>query len=419
MTLVFMPIAALFAIQLADGLAGPLPRWLPTAGTVFLLAQPVFSLRLVADLRALPRWMLPLAVGGFAIAATLLIVSTGQPSLPLILVAVAVFVVTEAVAAGYLALEAAQRRGSARSRLTIAALATAGLALAILVAGAAAATDVPATVSGILIRVIALLAAIGYGIAFLPPRWLSRAFQASEAFAYHERILASPPSAEPGDLWTELARATHQLTGASVVILALDGPELRVVGMDGVVIPEATTYPAGALAAAGDGTGGDAVTRDLVARTGLPFSEAVPVVRDRTTVGLVYLLRRRASLVGTDDATLVALLAARSANLVQRRQVLAEQERLSGQLRLTVDALQAASAAKSDFLASMSHELRTPLNAIVGFSELMVADAGDADPLTVPREWVDHIRNGGRHLVALINDVLDLSKVEAGRLEIT
>ena len=110
--------------------------------------------------------------------------------------------------------------------------------------------------------------------------------------------------------------------------------------------------------------------------------------------------------------------AIRSAHLVQRREVLAEQEALSVRLAQTVAALEAAGAAKSDFLASMSHELRTPLNAIIGFSSLMAAQAEVDGSLTVPREWVEHIRSGGEHLLSLINDVLDLAKVEAGRLEL-
>jgi CheY-like chemotaxis protein/anti-sigma regulatory factor (Ser/Thr protein kinase) len=66
----------------------------------------------------------------------------------------------------------------------------------------------------------------------------------------------------------------------------------------------------------------------------------------------------------------------------------------------------------------MSHELRTPLSAILGFSELMRAEPQQGDARVVPAEWVEHIHRGGQHLLALINDVLDLAKVEAGRLEL-
>ena len=76
-----------------------------------------------------------------------------------------------------------------------------------------------------------------------------------------------------------------------------------------------------------------------------------------------------------------------------------------------------ATVAKSRFLANMSHELRTPLNAIIGLTEMLSEDAEDQG-LDDFREPLDRILRAGRHLLALINDVLDLSKIEAGRLEL-
>jgi len=80
--------------------------------------------------------------------------------------------------------------------------------------------------------------------------------------------------------------------------------------------------------------------------------------------------------------------------------------------------LQQASRLKSEFLTNMSHELRTPLNGIIGFSELLVD--GKAGPVNDrQREFLDDILNSGRHLLQLINDVLDLSKVEAGHMQLS
>jgi signal transduction histidine kinase/DNA-binding response OmpR family regulator/HAMP domain-containing protein len=95
-----------------------------------------------------------------------------------------------------------------------------------------------------------------------------------------------------------------------------------------------------------------------------------------------------------------------------------EQKRVEAALVRTRDAAEAASRAKSAFLANMSHELRTPLNAIIGYSELLEESAGDNghdDYVTDLRK----VQSAGRHLLALINDVLDLSKIEAGRMEIS
>jgi signal transduction histidine kinase len=87
-------------------------------------------------------------------------------------------------------------------------------------------------------------------------------------------------------------------------------------------------------------------------------------------------------------------------------------------LRRAKEAAEAASRAKTEFLATMSHELRTPLNAIIGFSELMIR--GVLGPIVNPqyREYLDDIHQSGTHLLSIINDILDFSKAEACKLEL-
>ena len=95
----------------------------------------------------------------------------------------------------------------------------------------------------------------------------------------------------------------------------------------------------------------------------------------------------------------------------------AELERVHRDLQVARDRAERESRFKSRFLAGMSHELRTPLNAIIGFSELLEDDA--FGPLeTTQKEYVGHVLHAGRHLLSLINDILDLSKIEAGRMEL-
>ncbi|MPY70809.1 MAG: PAS domain-containing protein [Alphaproteobacteria bacterium] len=82
------------------------------------------------------------------------------------------------------------------------------------------------------------------------------------------------------------------------------------------------------------------------------------------------------------------------------------------------EAAEAASRSKSDFLANMSHELRTPLNAVIGFSEIIKDALLGEDRLNDYREYARDIHESGKHLLELINDILDMSKIEAGKLEL-
>jgi signal transduction histidine kinase len=91
-----------------------------------------------------------------------------------------------------------------------------------------------------------------------------------------------------------------------------------------------------------------------------------------------------------------------------------ERKRIEHQLIEEKERAELASRAKSQFLATMSHELRTPLNAIIGFSELLGSDLSIAERNRV--EYAKDIRDSGSHLLRIINDILDLSKIEAGKL---
>jgi signal transduction histidine kinase len=101
---------------------------------------------------------------------------------------------------------------------------------------------------------------------------------------------------------------------------------------------------------------------------------------------------------------------------LQRNSVLLEER--THQLELARDAAEAANSSKSQFLANMSHELRTPLNAIIGYSDLLIEEAEELDAQDLVPD-LEKIRSSGKHLLGLINDVLDLSKIEAGKMEMS
>jgi len=103
--------------------------------------------------------------------------------------------------------------------------------------------------------------------------------------------------------------------------------------------------------------------------------------------------------------------------ILKLRSEVRERKRIEEELRQSKEKTEAASHAKSQFLASMSHELRTPLNHIIGFTELLL-DKHCGEVNKIQEEYLQDVLKSGRHLLSLVNDVLDLAKVESGKMEL-
>ena len=442
LTLVFSGFAAIFALQLVAAVTGPLPPVFGIVSIVLLFAQPFFALRLAGHVRSLPAWLVPAA--GIAYLATIVpvlaigILAPTSPVIgPLVLLIVGVFVITDMVAAGYFALEAQRRVGSARIRLALAALGTAALAVAILAAAAGSVTraggssESGANATGIATEVIALLSALAVVVAFLPPAPLRRVWQATTAYRYSQEMLSAPPSDDEASLWLRLARATSEIAGSDAAIVfvagpagmtraeAIAGPRAEAVGP----IDEMSFRDLNDMAQEGRiqriEPGRAPAIDQAATRLQSRYKTVVALPGEGERGAVLVNLSAHASLFGADDASLLVSLGRVTSLLIERRAVLTEQQRLTDRLMSTVGALESANQAKSDFLASMSHELRTPLNAIIGFSDLMRGEPRQEESVLVPAEWIEHIHRSGHHLLGLINDVLDLSKVEAGRMDLS
>ncbi|MFC1941674.1 ATP-binding protein [Chloroflexota bacterium] len=123
--------------------------------------------------------------------------------------------------------------------------------------------------------------------------------------------------------------------------------------------------------------------------------------------------------VNPDELKTTISNALRQQRLLQENKRLVESLQHSNKLLFKAnDELRKATQAKSEFMANMSHELRTPLNAVIGFSELML-DEVPGKINEEQRQSLDDILSGGKHLLDLINDILDLSKIEAGKMELS
>jgi two-component system, NtrC family, sensor kinase len=204
------------------------------------------------------------------------------------------------------------------------------------------------------------------------------------------------------------ARATHRITPEHLAALRVAPIRLDegAVGRAGVIrhpvqvadIADETQFVAGQV-------------RGLLIREGLRSLLAVPLFREQRVLGGLVILRRELGAFSPETIATLQTFAAQSALAIQNARLFREIEDKSRQLEL-------ASHHKSQFLASMSHELRTPLNAIIGLTEMMTEHAprfGTEKAL----EPLNRVLKAGRHLLSLINEILDLSKIEAGKLELT
>jgi GAF domain-containing protein len=200
-------------------------------------------------------------------------------------------------------------------------------------------------------------------------------------------------------------RATEQLE-AEIVETMLATPVRKGEGATGqlaemqepIQVPDILAAPA------------ESRVRGALVRAGYRALLAVPLVRDDHLLGGLTVIRKATGAFAAEVIELLTTFATQSALAIQNARLFREIEEKSRQLEV-------ASQHKSEFLANMSHELRTPLNAIIGFSEVLT-DRMFGELNEKQNEYLKDIYASGTHLLSLINDILDLSKIEAGRMEL-
>jgi signal transduction histidine kinase len=203
-----------------------------------------------------------------------------------------------------------------------------------------------------------------------------------------------------------LLRATDHMEDELITALRAHPPKLG----DGVVGRAASSREPIQIPDISEEHGYPLRMREILARFGFRASLAIPLLREDRIIGGLVVRRKSTGEFRPEVIELLKTFATQSALAIQNARLFREIEDKGRQI-------EAANRHKSEFLANMSHELRTPLNAIIGFSEVLL------DPsLKVTEEeqsqFLTDVLSSGKHLLNLINEILDLSKIEAGRMEL-
>ena len=238
--------------------------------------------------------------------------------------------------------------------------------------------------------------------SFAPPVWLRRQWRASEEVelrVFMESLLVSDDRDALAQRALEIGM---RLVGAaSGVLYDGSGKVVTVLGMRGTQVAELETR----LKTMQPGV------NKVTLEGGETSVLAVPVAGLATSGTFVVLAGPFTPEFGSDEISRVQQLMSAFVTALDRRHLIVQLESANA-------ALQEANKHKSVFLANMSHELRTPLNAIIGFSELLTDAKEDQFDAATRMRFLSQIQTSGKHLLGLINDILDLSKVEAGQMEL-
>jgi signal transduction histidine kinase/CheY-like chemotaxis protein len=394
--------------------------------TILILVVPYALLRLVDDIDDVPAWQMWISLLLLIVLVPIFAFSGSEPPPWLILLLTLYLVVGTAYAAWAFSRRAIATRGITRRRMAAVAWGCGLLAAAIVlgVLASASASNEPYLTP--LVRLSGLISGLCFWAGFFPPNWLSQTWRLPELLGYLRptRLMAVPRGhqgvATDAIAIERLCAATAATTGARRVFLILEDPVRYDLYLWGA--PSARIDPDSELVGKVLRSRGPIVIRDVTpddmppaivevfGSESLPRTAMlVPIALDERSVGMLAAFAEKGPMFVEDDLEVVSFFAAEAAAILQVQRYRQSVNEL--------EALREADRLKDEFMAVVSHELRTPLTAISGYSDILLRKL--SGPLNERQERQVHgVRDAARRLLALINDLLDVSKLESGTLDL-
>ncbi|MBK9054918.1 MAG: hypothetical protein IPL78_29645, partial [Chloroflexi bacterium] len=457
-------LAISFFIQLLELATDIQTEWLNVLGALSLFTQPYLLLNLTHHFHLISNLVRRVVFIAMIVSmVTTVSADVLSPALLVVarLVVVTYFVIVNAYAMIIFVQGAWVRSGVVQQRMRLAAAGSGFFALALFMLGLASAA--PSIQEGLtsLVFVAAIASALSYTVGFSPPRWLRRAWQLAELRDYllqinTKRMAERLNVAESLD---ELCQVVSRATGGYITAVAQEDADTGrwrlhpVAGQEefvdpyleheGIIRRVLRDHTPDFIRTLSELSAGD---RRLLAMVDADTLLVSAIAAAERNWGLLLVFMKHGSLFIEDDLSVVMLIAQQSAMFLENSDFIdtmkhysetleqhveertAEVRQLNAQLERRVAErtadLSHANAelgkvvrAKDEFLANMSHELRTPLNGILILTEVLIEQI--RGPLNERQlDSLHTIQTSGHHLLSLINDILDLSKMEAGKLEL-
>ena len=400
--------------------------WSTQLSTIAVLIVPYALLRLVDNIDDVPAWQMWLALVLLITLGFAFVLGGSTPPTLVVVLLAAYLIVGTAYAAWAFRRRARTTSGITRRRMDAVAWACGLLAVAIVVGALASFSPAEEPVLTPLGRLAGVVSVLCFWAGFFPPNWLSQTWRLPELLGYLRptRLMAVPEGqqgvATDAMAIERLCAATAATTGARRVLLILQDPvreDLYLWGAPSARVDAAHPLISRVLRGRGPVIV-DAVTSGrlppalaaVFASETLPRTAImVPIALNGHNVGILAAFAEKGPMFVEDDREVVSFFAA-EATAILRMQSYRESVN-------ELQALREADRLKDEFMAVVSHELRTPLTAITGYSDILLRKL--SGPLNDRQDrQVTGIRDAARRLLSLINDLLDVSKLEAGTLDL-